>query len=197
MFEKKIEKKGTIEKRKYDWRNVAKVHTQRTPIEYRATIHCTTGPALASLSFGRYSCLLGFLCPLISRSSLATSWRRRFSLFHWGVSLPLPPWPGQLPGQRERSYENCRKIKHLHTKYWCHYWTVAELFANFSGLFSADQTQFFQQTELLRTNSENSEQLSCSMCTQRVRIRAVMYQLAHSLLRHQSWWSSALLDSEV
>ena len=32
---------------------------------------------------------------------------------HWGVSLPLPPWPGQLPGQRERSYENCRKIKHL------------------------------------------------------------------------------------
>ena len=24
--------KGTIEKRKYDWRNVAKIHTQRTPI---------------------------------------------------------------------------------------------------------------------------------------------------------------------
>ena len=117
-------------------------------------------------------------------------------IIHWGVWLPLPPWPGQLPGQRERSYENCRKIKHLHTKYWCHYWTAAELFANFSGLFSADQTQFFQQTELLRTNSENSEQLSCSMCTQRVRIRAVMYQLAHSLLRHQPWWSSALLDSE-
>ena len=32
------------------------------------------------------------------------------SLLHWGVSLPLPPWPGQLPGQRERSDENCRKI---------------------------------------------------------------------------------------
>ena len=64
-----------IEKRKYDWRNVAKVHTQRTPIEYRAAIHCTTGTALASLSFGCYSCLLGFLCPLISRRSLlATSW---------------------------------------------------------------------------------------------------------------------------
>ena len=48
-FEKKIEKKGTIEKRKCDRRNVAKVHTQRTPSEYRATIHCTTGTALASL----------------------------------------------------------------------------------------------------------------------------------------------------
>ena len=57
--EKKIEKKGTIEKRKFDWRNVAKVHTQRIPLRYRATIHCTTRTALASLSFGRYSCLLG------------------------------------------------------------------------------------------------------------------------------------------
>ena len=80
-----------IEKRKYDWRNVAKVHTQRTPIEYRAVIHCTTGTALASLSFGRYSCLLVFLCPLISRSSLlATSLRRRFSLFLRWYSITDP-----------------------------------------------------------------------------------------------------------
>ena len=59
-------------------------------------------------------------------------------------------------------------------------------FRKFSVAYSRlIKPNFFQQTELLRTNSENSEQLSCSMCTQRVRIRAVMYQLAHSLLRHQ------------
>ena len=90
-IEKKIEKKGTIEKRKYDWRNVAKVHTQRIPLRYRATIHCTTRTALASLSFGRYSCLLGFLWPLISRSSLlAVSWRRRFGLFLRWYSITDP-----------------------------------------------------------------------------------------------------------
>ena len=120
-----------------------------------------------------FSLLASSLCLLSSElqpspsalgASCSESHHRHSYHHHWGVSLPLPPWPGQLPGQRERSYENCRKIKHLHTKYWCHYWTVAELFANFQWLILGWSNSIFQQTELLRTNSENSEQLSCSMC---------------------------------
>ena len=57
------------------------VHTQRTPLQYRATLHRTTRITLASLLFGRYACLLCFLRPLISRKGLlATSWRRSFGL---------------------------------------------------------------------------------------------------------------------
>ena len=57
------------------------VHTQRTPLQYRATLHRTTRITLASLLFGRYACLLCFLRPLISRRGLlATSWRRSFGL---------------------------------------------------------------------------------------------------------------------
>ena len=57
------------------------VHTQRTPLQHRATLHRTTRTTLASLLFGRYACLLCFLRPLISRSGrLATSWRRSFGL---------------------------------------------------------------------------------------------------------------------
>ena len=55
------------------------VHTQRTPLRHRATLHRTTRITLASLLFGRYACLLCFLRPLISRRGLlATSWRRCF-----------------------------------------------------------------------------------------------------------------------
>ena len=63
--------------------NVAyKIHTRRTLLEYRATIHYATRITLASLSFGCYSCLLLFLCPLISwRGLFAASWRRTFGLF--------------------------------------------------------------------------------------------------------------------
>ena len=58
-------------------------------------------------------------CPYVLREECSRQRLDAAALgsFHAGVSLPLPPWPGQLPGQRERSYENCRKIKHLHTKY--------------------------------------------------------------------------------
>ena len=57
------------------------VHTQRTPLQHRATLHRTTRITLASLLFGRYACLLCFLRPLISRKGLlATSWRRSFGL---------------------------------------------------------------------------------------------------------------------
>ena len=28
---------------------------------------------------------------------------------HWGAAHPLPPWPGQPPGQGKRSDENCRE----------------------------------------------------------------------------------------
>ena len=57
------------------------VHTQRTPLRHRATLHRTTRITLASLLFGRYACLLCFLRPLISRKGLlATSWRRSFGL---------------------------------------------------------------------------------------------------------------------
>ena len=57
------------------------VYTQRTPLQYRATLHRTTRITLASLLFGRYACLLCFLRPLISRRGLlATSWRRSFGL---------------------------------------------------------------------------------------------------------------------
>ena len=57
------------------------VHTQRTPLRHRATLHRTTRTILASLLFGRYACLLCFLRPLISRRGLlATSWRRSFGL---------------------------------------------------------------------------------------------------------------------
>ena len=57
------------------------VHTQKAPLQYRATLHRTTRTTLASLLFGRYACLLCFLRPLISRKGLlATSWRRSFGL---------------------------------------------------------------------------------------------------------------------
>ena len=57
---------------------------------------------LASHHFGCYSCLLGFLRPLLSRRSLlATSWRRSFGLFlavailwlflHWGWRTTVTP----------------------------------------------------------------------------------------------------------
>ena len=87
---KRLRKEGTwtknipkTEKWKYWPINVAyKVHTQRTLLEYRATIHYATGITLASLSFGCYSRLLLFLCPLISwRGLFAASWRRLFGLF--------------------------------------------------------------------------------------------------------------------
>ena len=64
------------------------VHTQRTPLQYRATLHRTTRITLASLLFGRYACLLCFLRPLISRKGLlATSWRRSFGLLLCGGEL--------------------------------------------------------------------------------------------------------------
>ena len=57
------------------------VHTQKAPLQYRATLHRTTRTILASLLFGRYACLLCFLRSLISRKGLlATSWRRSFGL---------------------------------------------------------------------------------------------------------------------
>ena len=57
------------------------VHTQRTPVKYRATLHRATRTTLASLLLGCYSCLLCFLRPLITRRGLlATSWRRSFDL---------------------------------------------------------------------------------------------------------------------
>ena len=55
------------------------VHTQRTPLQHRATLHRTTRTTLTSLLFGRYACLLCF--PLFSRKGLlATSWRCSFGL---------------------------------------------------------------------------------------------------------------------
>ena len=79
-------------KRGHDWKdwkmktltlNVAyKIHTQRTLLEYRATIHYATRITLAPLLFWCYSCLLRFLCPQISwRGLFAASWRRTFGLF--------------------------------------------------------------------------------------------------------------------
>ena len=60
------------------------VHTQRNPLEQCAILHHAPRTTLASLFFGRYACLLGFLRPLIFRRGLlATSWRRTFG-------LPLP-----------------------------------------------------------------------------------------------------------
>ena len=57
------------------------VHTQRNPLEQRATLHHAPRTTLASLFFGRYACLLGFLRPLIFRRGLlVTSWRRTFGL---------------------------------------------------------------------------------------------------------------------
>ena len=67
----------------HECRNVAnEVHTQRTLLEYHATIHCATRTTLASLFFGCYFCLFCNLRPLISRRALlATSWRFPFGLF--------------------------------------------------------------------------------------------------------------------
>ena len=57
------------------------VHTQRNPLEQCAILHHAPRTTLASLFFGRYACLLGFLRPLIFRRGLlATSWRRTFGL---------------------------------------------------------------------------------------------------------------------
>ena len=50
--------------------NVAQeVHTQRSLLDYRTTLHCATRTTLASLFFGCYSCLLCILCPLIESPS--------------------------------------------------------------------------------------------------------------------------------
>ena len=49
------------------------VHTQRNPLEQCAILHHAPRITLASLFFGRYACLLGFLRPLIFKRVL---WRR-------------------------------------------------------------------------------------------------------------------------
>ena len=51
------------------------VHTQKAPLQHRATIHCATRTTLASLCFGCYPCLLYFLYPLISRRGLFATWK--------------------------------------------------------------------------------------------------------------------------
>ena len=84
-FEKKIEKKGhgkKLKNEKFGQDNVEyNVLTQRTSLEYRATLNRATRTTLTSPSFGRYTCLLCFLRPLITRRGLlATSWRRSFDL---------------------------------------------------------------------------------------------------------------------
>ena len=53
------------------------VHTQRTPRQYRATLHRTTRITLASLLFGRYACLLCTQGRLAARRSDTTPHRPR------------------------------------------------------------------------------------------------------------------------
>ena len=61
ILRKGTRKKKTSETEEWEFRlvNITRnIHTQRTPFEYRATIHCATRITLASLPFGCYSCLL-------------------------------------------------------------------------------------------------------------------------------------------